>query len=213
VRAELVEPLLAAVVDDEWFFDTELLLVAEYNGLRIHEVPVDWVDDADSRVEVFHTAWADIKGVVRLATRFVMGHGSVDLGAHARGQLDDDFGRRVVSFALIGTLSTAITLALFLALRGPIGSLAAVVVALAATTAGNSWAHRRYSVGRRSGNGLQRHVWSSGALALATIALSVVALIVVEARGGGVAAEVGALLLVWAITTPVRIAVLSRERR
>ena len=40
------------VEDDEWFFDTELLVLAERNGLRIHEVPVDWADDPDSRVDI-----------------------------------------------------------------------------------------------------------------------------------------------------------------
>ncbi len=40
------------VVDDEWFFDTELLLLAERNGMRIHEVPVDWIEDLDSRVDL-----------------------------------------------------------------------------------------------------------------------------------------------------------------
>ncbi len=48
--------LLPLVEDDEWFFDTELLVTAQRIGLRIHEVPVDWVDDTDSRVDVLHTA-------------------------------------------------------------------------------------------------------------------------------------------------------------
>ena len=44
--------LLPLVEDTGWFFDTELLVLAERAGLRIHEVPVDWVDDPDSRVDV-----------------------------------------------------------------------------------------------------------------------------------------------------------------
>ena len=52
VRADVARALLAEVEDDGWFFDTELLLLAERNGLRIHEVPVDWIDDPDSRVHV-----------------------------------------------------------------------------------------------------------------------------------------------------------------
>ena len=40
------------VGDDGWFFDTELLVLAGRDGLRIHEVPVDWVDDPDSRVDL-----------------------------------------------------------------------------------------------------------------------------------------------------------------
>ena len=45
-----------SVHDDNWFFDTELLLLAEQNGLRIHEIPVDWVDDPDSRVNIGRAA-------------------------------------------------------------------------------------------------------------------------------------------------------------
>jgi glycosyltransferase involved in cell wall biosynthesis len=58
--------LLPIVQDDEWFFDTELLVLAERAGLRIYEVPVDWVDDPDSRVNVTDTAVKDLKGIWRL---------------------------------------------------------------------------------------------------------------------------------------------------
>ena len=55
--------LLPLVEDKGWFFDTELLVLAERNGLRIHEVPVDWVDDPDSRVDIVRTAADDLRGV------------------------------------------------------------------------------------------------------------------------------------------------------
>ena len=61
--------LLPLVEDTGWFFDTELLVLAERAGLRIHEVPVDWVDDPDSRVDIVATAIADLKGIARLAPR------------------------------------------------------------------------------------------------------------------------------------------------
>ena len=47
IRADVARELLPLVEDEGWFFDTELLVLAEHNGLRIHEVPVDWVDDPD----------------------------------------------------------------------------------------------------------------------------------------------------------------------
>ena len=72
-RADVVQLLLPAVEDEAWFFDTELLLLAEYNGLRVHEVPVDWIDDPDSRVDVRSTAMADLRGVRRMAWRFARG--------------------------------------------------------------------------------------------------------------------------------------------
>ena len=51
-RGDVARRLLPLVADEGWFFDTELLLLAERNGLRIHEVPVDWVEDLDSRVDL-----------------------------------------------------------------------------------------------------------------------------------------------------------------
>jgi glycosyltransferase involved in cell wall biosynthesis len=69
LRAETASELLGQVQDNEWFFDTELLVLAQRQGLRIHEVPVDWVEDTDSRVEVVGTALADLRGVGRLLVR------------------------------------------------------------------------------------------------------------------------------------------------
>ncbi len=66
LRADVARFLLPAVQDVGWFFDTELLFLAERAGLRIHEVPVDWVDDPDSRVDVVATALVDLRGVWRL---------------------------------------------------------------------------------------------------------------------------------------------------
>ena len=66
----MAEQLLPLVQDKAWFFDTELLVLAQRAGLRIHEVPVDWVDDPDSRVDIVPTAMADLKGVWRLGGRW-----------------------------------------------------------------------------------------------------------------------------------------------
>ncbi len=78
MRRDAAEQLLPLVEDTEWFFDTELLVLAERAGLRIHEVPVDWVDDPDSRVDIVATAVADLKGVARV------------LGGLARGRIPVD---------------------------------------------------------------------------------------------------------------------------
>ena len=66
IRADRARALLPLVEDTGWFFDTELLVLAERAGLRIHEVPVDWIDDPDSRVDIVSTAVADLKGVWRV---------------------------------------------------------------------------------------------------------------------------------------------------
>jgi glycosyltransferase involved in cell wall biosynthesis len=66
VRADVARALIPMIADDAWFFDTELLVLGERLGMRIHEVAVDWVDDADSRVDIARTARADLAGVWRL---------------------------------------------------------------------------------------------------------------------------------------------------
>src|SRR5258705_11327253 len=65
-RRDVARQLLPLVVDTGWFFDTELLVIAERAGLRIHEVPDDWVDDPDSRVDIVDTAINDLKGCWRV---------------------------------------------------------------------------------------------------------------------------------------------------
>lgn len=60
------QDLLPLVQDTTWFFDTELLLLAEKNGYAIDEIPVRWTDDPDSRVRIVRTAWGDLKGLLRL---------------------------------------------------------------------------------------------------------------------------------------------------
>ncbi len=66
VHAEVAHALVPEVDDDGWFFDTELLVRAERHGLRVVELPVRWVDDPDSRVDILRTAQDDLRGVARL---------------------------------------------------------------------------------------------------------------------------------------------------
>jgi glycosyltransferase involved in cell wall biosynthesis len=65
-RREVIQPLLAEIEDEAWFFDTELLYLAQRNKLAIHEVPVRWVEDPDSRVDILATAREDLRGLMRL---------------------------------------------------------------------------------------------------------------------------------------------------
>lgn len=76
-RRDVAGVLLPLVEDEAWFFDTELLVLAEHNGLRIHEVPVDWVDDPGSTVHVIDTAREDLRGIVRMRRRFAHGGGMI----------------------------------------------------------------------------------------------------------------------------------------
>jgi glycosyltransferase involved in cell wall biosynthesis len=65
-RREAIQALLPAVENENWFFDSELIHLAELAGLRIHEVPVDWSEDPDSRVHLMATAVEDLRGIARL---------------------------------------------------------------------------------------------------------------------------------------------------
>ncbi|MBV9791319.1 MAG: glycosyltransferase family 2 protein, partial [Chloroflexi bacterium] len=62
----VVDELVPQVKDQAWFFDTELLLKGEQQNYRIFELPVEWIEDLDSRVKIVKTAWEDIKGLVRV---------------------------------------------------------------------------------------------------------------------------------------------------
>ncbi len=198
--------------DEEWFFDTELLLLAERNDMRIHEVPVDWVDDPDSRVDVVRTAADDLRGVARMAKTFLCGRGRV-AGSGSPHAMVDDMGRQLVTFAAIGTISTAVSLWLFLSLRSVLGAVAANAVAVGATALGNLWANHRYTFGG-SGRPLRaerrRSYMRGAAVFLGGLVASSAALLGVQAAGGHLAAEVGAVLVTWGATALCRFAFLSR---
>ena len=74
IRRDAARELLPLVEDNAWFFDTELLVVAERAGLRIHEVPVDWTDDPDSSVDIVRTAIDDLHGCRPAGSRPGEGH-------------------------------------------------------------------------------------------------------------------------------------------
>ena len=155
-RTEVIRPLLAHVKDDNWFFDTELLLVAEHNGLRVHEVPVDWVEDIDTRVSVASTALEDIRGLIRVARSKAVGSARVSglpirpapSPAHPDAVVsrrDTGIAWQILSFAAIGVLSTAATLLLYSFFRSTMDPLGANLVALIITTMLNTEANRRFT--------------------------------------------------------------------
>ena len=111
LRADIARRLLPLVEDDGWFFDTELLLLAERNGLRIHEVPVDWVDDPDSRVHVTRTAIDDLRGIARMLRRFGAGRGDVELTSRDRGESGTALGRRLLTRASMAAAWSAASIA------------------------------------------------------------------------------------------------------
>ncbi|MGN9810456.1 glycosyltransferase [Micromonospora sp. BQ11] len=156
IRADVAEGLLPLVRDTGWFFDTELLVLAQRAGLRIHEVPVDWVDDPDSRVDIVATALADLRGIGRLGR-------ALATGALPLTELRDQLGRapltpppaqvpvglprQLARFAAIGVASTCAYLLLFVATRGALGAQAANLLALLVTAVANTAANRRLTFG------------------------------------------------------------------
>ena len=152
IRADVAVRLLPHVADTGWFFDTELLVLAERSGLRIHEVPVDWVDDPDSRVDIVATATADLRGVGRLLRGFATGSIPVNsiaaqLSSAQRSAAPGSLFRQVVRFGAVGVASTAAYLLLFMLLHGAIGAQAANLVALLLTAIANTAANRRFTFG------------------------------------------------------------------
>jgi len=153
VRREVADVLLPLVEDDAWFFDTELLVIAERAGLRIHEVPVDWVDDPDSRVDLVRTAVDDLRGIARLGRALLAGRLPLQAVAERFGRVRATRrpGPQIAVFAAVGVLSTLAYAVLFLGLRQATGSQAANLLALLLTALGNTAANRRLTFGVRGG--------------------------------------------------------------
>jgi glycosyltransferase involved in cell wall biosynthesis len=184
VTREAAARLLPQIRDDGWFFDTELLVLAGRDGLRTHEVAVDWVDDPDSRVDIVHTAIEDLKGVARLA-----------------------FAAPLVRFAAVGVLSTIAYALLFLLMRtGGIGAGAANAVALAVTAVGNTAANRRLTFGVMGRRGLVRQHAAGLAIFVLTLGLTAGALGVLHglAPGASHAAELTVLVAATLVATVTR---------
>jgi glycosyltransferase involved in cell wall biosynthesis len=163
MRTDVAAKLLPLVEDTGWFFDTELLILAERSGMRIHEVPVDWVDDPDSRVDLVATARADLAGMWRVTRGLVSGRIPVDrvyaeLGRHpfvvAR---PPSFFGQVVRFGAVGVLSTAAYALLYLLFSSVMVGFLANFLALLVTAIANTAANRRFTFGVRGRSRLATH--------------------------------------------------------
>ena len=156
IRRDQARALLPLTRDTGWFFDTELLVLAERAGLRIHEVPVDWVDDLDSRVDVVATALADLRGMVRLGGGFARGtikvpqlRGSALAGPSGgvRRAAPGELWLQIASFAVVGIASTIAYVLLYLLLRSVMSAQAANAASLLVTAVANTAANRRLTFG------------------------------------------------------------------
>jgi glycosyltransferase involved in cell wall biosynthesis len=163
MRTDVAAKLLPLVEDAGWFFDTELLILAERSGMRIHEVPVDWVDDPDSRVDVVATAKGDLRGMWRVTRGLVSGRIPVDrvyaeLGRHPlESQRAPSFFGQVVRFGAVGVLSTAAYALLYLIFSAVMTGFVANFLALLLTAIANTAANRRFTFGVRGRSGAVTH--------------------------------------------------------
>ena len=158
IRADRARQLLPLVADTGWFFDTELLVLAERAGLRIHEVPVDWVDDPDSRVDIRATVTADLRGILRLARALAAGR--VPLSSIrddiTSGRPPTSLAGQLWRFAVVGIACTAAYLVLYLLLRESMPAQRANFIALALTAVVNTAINRRFTFGISGATGRWR---------------------------------------------------------
>ena len=208
LRREAVEVLLPLVDDESWFFDTEVLITAQRLGLRIHEVPVDWVDDLDSRVAVAKTAWLDACGVARMMTpasrhraskarrlppptlvptspssTSTTAEATTATGSGNSGSDGDVFADELLRFAGVGLVSTMVYIALFVLLEPRIDAYAANAIALIGCTLGNTAAHRGMADTARHGLDRLHRVGVGAALLAVSLAFTTLALLITRVLG------------------------------
>jgi putative flippase GtrA len=163
MRRDVADRVLPYVTDTNWFFDTEVLVIAERAGLRIHEVPVDWVDDVRSSVDITGTAIEDLRGMVRVGHSIATGRIPLEriyaeLGRHPlEAPRRPSFFGQVVRFGAVGIASTAAYAALYLLLQLALPGQLANFLALLITAVANTAANRRFTFGVRGRRGVVRH--------------------------------------------------------
>jgi glycosyltransferase involved in cell wall biosynthesis len=195
LRSDVARALLPLIEDENWFFDTELLVLAERNGLRIHEVPVDWVDDPDSSVHVARTAVEDVAGLIRMLTGLAIGRGRANVEDRRHGDLRH--------YAQAGLISTVAWLVLFVLLLSPFNAYLANAVSLLVCSTGAAVWQWRFATHRDDPTAAA----TVGALGLGvSLVLTTVGLLVGRAVWGrSELAEVVALLVATALAALVRL--------
>ncbi|WP_367649199.1 glycosyltransferase [Aeromicrobium stalagmiti] len=196
VRREVADALLPWVEDDTWFFDTELLVLAERSGLRIHEVPVDWVDDPDSRVDVMRTALDDLRGMRRLGWALLTGRIPVD-DLRRRVGSARDAGRlraQLALFAFVGVVSSIAYTCLYGYLRHHLAGPTSNVLALVLSTVLNTSLNRRFTFGN-SGPGAVRAQAKGLTVLVGGVATTTVALVLLRRASPNAALPTEVLVL------------------
>ncbi|MFF4535136.1 glycosyltransferase [Streptomyces aureus] len=213
IRREVAEQLLPLVEDSGWFFDTELLVIAERAGLRIHEVPVDWVDDPDSRVDLVSTAVADLRGIARIGRALARGTlPTARLGRSCENAPPVSLTAQLLRFGAVGALSTIAYVLLYAALRPVTGPQAANLWALSLCAVANTAANRRLTFGLRGRGDALRHQAKGLAVFGLGLALTSGALAVLHhgTRAPGRPTEITVLVVANLTATVLRFLLLRR---
>lgn len=151
MTAHAAHLLLPLVEDNAWFFDTELLILGERSGLRIAEVAVDWFDDPHSTVDVPSTVKDDLRGIGRLGWTLMRGRVNLEPARSELGrrplQPHRPLSAQIVSFAVIGLLSTLVFSILYLLLSTFMPEQWANFCALAISAVANTLVNRRVTFG------------------------------------------------------------------
>ncbi|MEW2432911.1 bifunctional glycosyltransferase family 2/GtrA family protein [Streptomyces caniferus] len=193
IRGDVAARLLPMIEDSGWFFDTEMLVLAERAGLRIHEVPVDWVDDPESTVQLVRTAADDLKGVWRVGRALATGALPLDRLARPFGDDPRDrelsgvpggLARQLVGFCVVGGLSTLLYLALYSVFRLGVGPQPANAMALLVSALANTAANRRLTFGVRGRDRAVRHQAQGLVVFAIGLALTSGSLAALDASGG-----------------------------
>jgi putative flippase GtrA len=204
IRADRARELLPMVRDNGWFFDTELLVLAERSGMRIHEVPVDWTDDPDSRVDIVQTALADLRGIARLSRD--LARGRLPLKAVKRAEATGSLATQLLRFGGVGIASTIAYIVLFLVLRTTMSAASANAAALLVTAIANTAVNRSFTFGVRGRAARMRHQLQGLAVFFVGLALSTAALATVHSVAPHTSrlVEVGSLVIANLAATLVR---------
>jgi putative flippase GtrA len=231
IRREVAQQLLPLVEDSGWFFDTELLVLAERAGLRIAEVPVDWVDDPDSRVDIVATALADLRGVARLGRALASGRlpvaavraqfgraplastslASTSLASTSLAGEPPGLAGQAVRFAAIGVASTIAYLLLFVLFRGAIGAQPANLLALLLTAVANTATNRRVTFGRTGRTPLRVHGQGLAVFALGVgVTSGALAVLSAAVAAPGLALELAVLIAASTVATALRFVLFRR---
>ncbi|WP_072807250.1 bifunctional glycosyltransferase family 2/GtrA family protein [Rhodococcoides yunnanense] len=204
MRTDVARQLLPLVQDTGWFFDTELLVIAEKVGLRIHEVPVDWVDDPDSSVNIVDTAVKDLQGCWRVGRALATGALPVAALRKSLGReplvagVPHGMVGQMMRFGIIGVASTLAYALLYLIAHPLIGAQAANFMGLLITAVLNTAANRAFTFGVRGSEGAGKHQMQGLVVFGVALALTSGSLAILHAAAPDVSRHVELAVLVVA---------------